>query len=90
MSAGKLFKTVFRRIRGRIVPVRISLAGGPDDIQKIMHVKKARSVLRGRKTATDVWDRKMEAAFYGIAKKQSKEVGSNIAKRLNKLRKKVG
>jgi hypothetical protein len=76
------FKTVFKRIGGRVIPIRESLSGAPSELQKVMHVKRAREFLT--KEATQVGDR-YSAVFYRNAVRDSKIVGQKIGMRIAKL-----
>ena len=84
----KAYKTVFRKIRGRVVPVRVSTNQSPDENQKIEHIRRALKSLRDEPTKMgSAMDRKFQAVFYKIARKQSKETGARISKRISKLKK---
>lgn len=76
------FKTVFKKIRGRVIPIRVSNAGAPDEYQKVMHKQRAMAALKEPgEGAKDLYYGK----FYQLAKKQSKEAGSKIGMRIAKL-----
>ena len=87
-------KTIFKRIRGRIVPIRVSgLKSKPlqDEFVNIVEVRSARKTQRTRMTQKDPLGRMMEGIFNKGAKKRSKQTGKNIARRLarlNRVRKK--
>lgn len=77
----KKFVTVFRRIGGRIVPIRKAVkAGEPDEIQKVVHVRRARKYLK-----EDSPD-KLGTAFWRTARKESKIAGDKIGRRIAKLK----
>jgi len=81
------FKTIFKRINGRVIPMRISLSGAPDEIQKMIHKQKAMQALRTAPTEAHQLGRKLTGAFYKSSKMNSKAAGVAIAKRISKLKK---
>lgn len=81
MSAA--FKTIFKRIGGKIIPIRQSLMGHPDEIQKIMHIQRARAALRN--TPSIKIDGKMFGTFFRISRQQSVKAGATIGRRIFKL-----
>jgi hypothetical protein len=74
-------KTVFRRIGGRIIPIRVASTGIPSEIQKIVHIQKARAFAASSKTFDEI-----SGVFYAVAKRQAKETGAKIARRIARLR----
>lgn len=81
------FKTVFIRVRGRVIPIRKSLGGSPDEEQKIQHIKRAMASLRDEPSIEGPnIKRKFHATFFKIAKQQSKETGDLIAKRIARIK----
>ena len=79
-------KTVFRRIGGRIVPIRVSakaLVGVQDDFVNIMEVQKARKLLKFGKM--DV----LGYAFMKTATIRAKKTGALAARRIARFAKKV-
>ena len=81
------FKTVFIKVRGRVIPLRKAASSVPDEVQKMAHKRLAMSHLRNKPTATNWMDRKMTAAFYKSSRNQSKTIGFKIAKRIARLKK---
>lgn len=81
------YKTVFRNIRGRIIPIRESLKERPSELQKVVHVQKAREALKFLGSAADFVDRKLTGAFYRSAVAHSKNAGKQISKRMARLKK---
>jgi hypothetical protein len=77
----------FIRIRGKIIPIKKSLIGAPDDLQKIEHIKKAREELKLLTKKSSVSHKKFAAIFYKTSKIQSKQVGKSIALKLAQLKK---
>lgn len=87
--SSKAFKTIFIRRRGRVIPIRVSNKGAPDELQKVVHKARANKSLRQTPTPDSAAGRKMQGVFFKIAKRQSKETGEKIARRLNKIKKKA-
>jgi len=78
------FKTVFRRIRGRIIPIRVSTRrAAPDEDQKIAHIRNALKFLRDKPTPRDS---RVAGVLFKLARRQSKETGQRIGKRIRKLK----
>lgn len=75
------FKTVFKRVRGRVIPIRVSSLGAPDEWQKINHAIRSRQYL---KEATQVGD-KYGAMFVKKSLKDSKIVGQKIGQRISTI-----
>lgn len=74
------YKVVFRFIRGRAIPIRKAIKTGvPDEVQKLEHIQRARKFLK-----ENAKPGKFGFKFHQIAKKQSKELGKLIGKRLKK------
>jgi hypothetical protein len=80
----QVFKTVFKHIRGRVVPVRVSMMGAPDEWQKVNHAVRARQYMA--KEATQVGDA-YGKMFVKKSLKDSKIVGEKIGMRIAKLAK---
>lgn len=77
------FKTIFKRIGGRVVPIRESLNGAPSELQKVMHARRAREYL---KEPTQIGD-KYGAMFVKKSLRDSKIVGEKIGMRIARLAK---
>lgn len=82
---GKAFKTVFIKLRGRIIPIRKALNGFPDEIQKIKHAQNIRGVLRNKPSAEGL-DKKIHAVTLKTARREAKATGIKIAKRMSKIK----
>ena len=83
------FKYAFRRIRGKIIPVKISTNYAPDDLEKIEHIRKAKKALKDIKKNESSKSKNFKGVFYRIAKNQIKETGNDISRRISKLKKRV-
>lgn len=81
------FKYVFRKIRGKIIPVKVSLNNAPDDLEKIEHIRKAKKALDTITKKSGKNDKMFKGVFYNLAKKQSKKTGQDIARRIAKMKK---
>lgn len=77
-------KIVFRRIRGRIIPIRVQEGLFQDDFVNIAEIQKARKQIKESKSAFD----RLQMSFMKGAKRRAKETGRGVARRIIALQKK--
>lgn len=77
-------KLIFRRIRGKLVPIRMNVLGGAqDEVQNIKEIQKV------RKMASFEQMDALGGAFLVTARKRAKETGAAIVRRIARLNKNV-
>lgn len=83
----KKLATVFRRIGGRIIPIRkrISGIGMQDEVDAVKETRRARRALRNLATESEAAGRKMYGAFFKSTKARSLMAGRKISKRISRL-----
>lgn len=71
-------KIVFRRVRGRIIPIKKRGGDLPDELQNVIEVKKARRYFKKQGETPDI----LGGTFLNYTRRNAKRAGKEIRKRI--------